>query len=783
MVAPGSTWLVGVGLSLDAAWPGWVLALAVGGAVALVVWTYGTPSGWSRRTMGLAALRAAAVLGLLLVLARPTLIFSRDYQPRSVLTVAVDTSASMAREDVPRAGMNSPDSRLRWAVAQLTERKGALLGSLLRDHDVQLVAVADRVASDLMLTRREQLPQAMAWLTALKADGPVTDLTAAVQQVLATAPAGQVSAGIVLVSDGRRTAGAPLNTTAEQLASQHCPAIAVPVGSDRPLPDLELADLEAPARVFIGEPVAIRGRVNMVGVDKPAAATVRLVEPGTESGSRERHGVIAQRRVDVKPDGAGEFSLIYRPEKTGLSRLLVKVESAVAEANLRNNVAPVQVEAVDAKIRVLYIEDQARFEYRYLKNLLVREPTIISSCLLLSADPQFPQEGSEPIPRFPETFEQLERYDVVILGDLDPRAGWAGPHGLEDLARWVEEKGGGLTWLMGPRNGLQAWRGTPLGKLLPVQPVREVADSQPAARPYRLVLTPLAHLSPIFLLDVDSDTPGSIGATIDQLPPWQWEAMAGPATPAAEALAVSPLLRTADGPVPLVVTGRYGAGQTLYCGTDDLWRWRRFRDIEHWRSFWLQSIRWLAGPRKLGAHRPISLEAAPTKATVGQPVAFTLQVRDTQLEPQLPERVSVAIRQADGDDQQNLWLQRTPQQAVYTGSIALDRSGSYTAQAQVAMAPAVTAAFTVNQQEAETADTPADSVALRQWAEAVNQAGGEGYTIEMDHLGQLASLNLPRAPVRTRVTEVRPWDNWIALLLVAGLFVAEWAWRRARGLA
>jgi len=583
---------------------------------------------------------------------------------------------------------------------------------------------------------------------------------------------------VVLLSDGRRNAGAPLATTAEQFARLHCPAIAAPVGSGDPLPDLELTDLEVPPRAFVGEPVAVRGRLKAAGVAEPASAMVRLVAASTGQMLAEE-----SVRVSAAPSAEeGAFSLMYLPDKPGLRRLLVKASLPIHETNLRNNEAAVSVEAIEARIRVLYVEDQARYEYRYLKNLLIREPTIISSCLLLSADPDFPQEGTEPIRGFPATLEDLDRYDAVILGDLDPQAGWAGAKGLENLAQWVAQKGGGLAWLVGARQGLQVWQDTPLGKLLPVRAAESVGGAPAGAQPFRLALTNEGRRSSLFHLDAKSASQLPADKVVEQLPAWQWAAPAGPPTPAAEVLAVHPQLRTSEGPVPILVTGRYGAGQTLYCGSDDIWRWRRFRDIEHWRSFWLQSVRWLAGPRKLGAYRSVVLEASPARVDAGQTVNFRLRVRDGQLAADLPERIGVTIRQNDGDGTESLWLQRTAGQAAYSGSVSLGRAGTYTAQAQVAGRLA-TAPFAVQLKEAETSDAPADPAALQQWVQAVKDAGGEGHTIPVDHLEQLAWLPLPQAVTRSQVVDIRLWDNWLALLLVSGLFLAEWAWRRARGLA
>src|SRR5207247_3706847 len=95
------------------------------------------------------------------------------------------------------------------------------------------------------------------------------------------------------------------------------------------------------------------------------------------------------------------------------------------------------VEVVDLKtIRVLYVEDQPRYEFRYIKFLLEREfddkakkqpadknkPKAIDlKVLLLDADPDFHKTDEHAIEHFPPTINDLLRYDVLIIGDCDPR--------------------------------------------------------------------------------------------------------------------------------------------------------------------------------------------------------------------------------------------------------------------------------------------------------------------------------------------------------------------------
>jgi uncharacterized membrane protein len=793
--------ILSLSLALDAAWPRWAIAMACGVVILLAWWNYRC-SGQNRRGAKiLAILRGSAALLLLLVLAQPSLILSREIRPKPLLTLAIDTSASMARSDAAPVSPAGPDrlkegpasrpaatrqagpdtkpsglTRLGAIVDALADGQGRLLRQLSQRYQVQLVAVSDRVVSRHNLDRPEGVRQALDWLKGLKADGVRTDLSGAAREILATCELDRTWAGFVLLSDGRRTAGAPLASLAESLHGVDCPAIAVPVGSDRSLPTLRLSDVQVAPRAFVGEPVAVRGWVEGSGLRSAVVARLSLVE--ASSGH-----LICERNVPLDPAASSgpsrPFALTYKPEAPGAAHLLLKIDSPQVQADPRSSSASLQVEAVDAKIRVLYVEREPRFEYRYLKNLLIREPTVISSILLLAADAEFPQEGSEPINRFPSSLQELDRYDVVLLGDLDPKGGWIDAAGLLALAGWVEQKGGGLGWMPGPRAGVQAWRDTPLSRVLPVRSGEEPGAAS-SGEPYRLVLTPEGMESPIFFLDGLAEP---VEQGVASLPEWYWLAGSVRPSPAARVLAVHPCLRTAEGPVPLVATGHYGAGRTFYCGSDETWRWRRGNDIEHWRAFWLQAVRWLAGPRKLGAYRKMVLEASPSKIQAGRPVHLDFRVNDEVLAADLSERLPVTLHQAGGPSL-SLWLQKTAGLATYSASFVPDMAGDYTAEVRLSAATQpVTATVSVQLPQAETADSPADVAALRQWIDAVRQVGGQGYLLAPDGLEELNRLPLPAARPHRRTLDVRLWDNSLALLLVAGLFLAEWGWRRARGMA
>jgi hypothetical protein len=65
-----------------------------------------------------------------------------------------------------------------------------------------------------------------------------------------------------------------------------------------------------------------------------------------------------------------------------------------------------------------------------------------------------------------------------------------------------------------------------------------------------------------------------------------------------------PTLKKVVGSRPLLVSGRYGAGQVLYLGFNGTWRWRKAgRQAEFFDKFWIQAVRYLVEGRSLEGRR------------------------------------------------------------------------------------------------------------------------------------------------------------------------------------
>src|SRR5262249_31250228 len=163
-------------------------------------------------------------------------------------------------------------------------------------------------------------------------------------------------------------------------------------------------------------------------------------------------------------------------------------------------------------IKVLYVEGYPRWEYRYIKTLLERESTrtkgnksVDIKVLLLDADPDYAAQDKSALSEFPARTE-LNAFDVVILGDADPKHPKLGDKNLQALADFVKERGGGLLMIGGPRSSPNLYGASPLRDVLPVEVVRADVPEDPVGgrtESFRADLTPVGRLHPIFRFSPD----------------------------------------------------------------------------------------------------------------------------------------------------------------------------------------------------------------------------------------------------------------------------------------
>ncbi len=787
-------------------WPHWVVWATGALAVVFIALTYDRERVAPRTRRILTVLRAAMACVLLLLICRPVLVWERTRTEPSVAMLLVDGSQSMTLRDMPAAGAGPFDedspatttahhvpagasadyiSRHEALFAALlppdgegTPLTGCLQHNLLSIHRFGQSLRAARTVSD-----EAKLTKALADLRDIEPADPATDVAGAVDAALNEARTGRLSA-IVLATDGRATVPTDYRHAIEAARRRNVPVFPILLGSAVPPVDLEDGPLLADEVVFVKDILAVRGTLLSSG--GPAGeVTLRLTEDGREEPLAEQRLAVSGR------DESLDFEFSIRPYRAGRHRYRVVAEERPGELTAENNGSAIEITAIEDKIRVLYVESAPRFEYRYLKNTLLREPTIVSSVLLLDADNGFAQEGTAPITRFPQTEDELFEYDILILGDIDVRrsgkdeVGWLTPQRIELIVDFVARRGGGIMFVAGQRGMPHTLSGTELEKLLPVMidtQAAALAGSQPAAasgRAFRLEPTPEGWSAPVFRFGADAELNREIVAA---LPPLYWYAATLGPKPAAEILAQHPTDRALNSAMPLIVVGRYGAGRTYFHGTDDTWMWRRGTGEGFYDTYWLQAIRYCAENRLITQSRSARLTTDRREYDFGQPVKVTLQLVSGDLADSLPNEIEVRASETERGHVETLRLSRLgPRSRNYEGTLTPPGPGGYTITCEL---PSPTGAavrphaqFLVRTGSPELATRSADHERLVQMAE---QTGGR---VLLPHqLAELPAL-LPDRSVRIPDDVAQPiWDSGLFLWALVLILSIEWFLRKRAGL-
>ncbi len=803
----------------------WVLFAGAIMAACLIVWTYLQEHGkvWQRALPAL--LRGALIVLVAAMLCAPVLVLQRNRVEPSHVAILIDRSQSMGRKDVyldveraetmnRGAGLASPSELadtaridlVRQALARddgaAVPNRGlfavgvpAALRALWDRHEVQLLTFADsaRLEAEIPVHSvsrvegaRDQARRSLwdAGLAALNADGTATDIPTAVQAVLRGRGAGPIAA-VVVISDGQSTEPSTVDDAIDAARAAQVPVYTVPVGSLDPPRDVTVGPVVADETVFVKDLLAIRARLTAAGLTESTPVEVSLVQEEAGQAGGPTGTTLTTQTVHLGgSDDTAEIELRTKPTRPGRIRYRIEAAPLTGEIELANNVDRIDVTVIDDHLRLLYVEGYPRFDYRYIKNAFLREPTIRFSALLLSADRDFAQEGTEPIRRFPETPDELNQYDVVLFGDVDPTGDWLTPAQMDMLVDLVGQRGGGFGLIAGERSAPQRFRGTPLERLIPVRIDPEFLGhydtTLTAAFQPQLTIEGRHHR--LFRFDAD---PAVSDRIFEGLPGWFWMARTLGPRPGAEVLLEHPTLQSLAGPMPLAVIGRYGAGRTFFQASDDTWRWRHHTGELLLDTYWVQVARSLlspAGRRQVGVDRRLTITPEQAVYPYGARCVIRVEVQDEQTLATLEAAPTLMVSNTDDVPIHKIKLDRLgPTSRQFEAIFVPPTPGTFViTSAAVAPPPGQrpAAAFVrVESADVERRQPEADDTLLLRLAE---QTGGE--VIPLDGLPDaLAGIRDRSIRIPDDISEPL-WDSKLVLILFVLIIGTEWVLRKAFGM-
>jgi len=468
-------------------------------------------------------------------------------------------------------------------------------------------SLADRLLPEL---QRAKIPTRTFRLSELSGpDQPGTPLGMAVlstfrTDVFAASRGRERLAGLLLLTDGISTDGTPSETVAAEAENRHCalfPAVVGPTDGNE-LPQIYAEWLNPASTVLAGEETTLKFRVSALNLPENAPVSVRLKGPdGRTLGEKNVHF--------PQTNGSATLTFEWLPDLEDLRELTLETRPETLTPDLH---VPLTVAA--RLRRVLLITAGPDWEFRNLRNLLAREPSIQLETWVPPTSPlaMDPEQDALLRPDFPSV-EELARTDVVVFDSVSPQ-----DLGAECVSRlraaWLEEpaenpdantRPRGLVLLAGRGFRPESWLRSELSQLLPVS--LDGAAFQNGPRGLETTFTPAGWA---FCVSNGAEIPG-------KLPPiyafWNVAAPARNAQTLAE-------LKTAAGTFPLVILGRSGRVSTLFHATDNSWRWRK-NDDSFYRAYWVQTLHALCRNENPTENQPS--ETLEQKAEAGKPEEVT----------------------------------------------------------------------------------------------------------------------------------------------------------------
>jgi uncharacterized membrane protein len=734
-------------------WPPWMLPvfilLACGGLALLVHrnLSAAAPNLGHRRAWAIWGVQSTLIALLLALLWRPVMVVSELNSQQNVIAVVIDDSRSMSIADV--------DGKTREEAALAALNHGLLTGlqSRFQTRIYKLGSSLSRADQLQSIAPSETATHLGDGLKQLAAD--TTDLP--IGAVLLLSDGDENNAGL----DGSGVSLDALQT----LRNRRLPVHTIGFGKEQSVHDVEIDDVSVPASA------AVNARV---------ATTVSLTQHGYTNQKvkltvRDGSATIAEREIVLGPEGRLQTEPLFLEAGAASAKdLTFSIDPMPGEENLANNAVTRPILVTDARRRILYVEGEPRWEYKFIRRAEDDDPTVQIVSMLRTSENKIYRQGinnpGELADGFPTRPEDLFGYSGIIIGSV--AADYFTPLQQELLREYVDRRGGGVLFLGGHASLSDGgWAASSLSDLLPTfLPPGNHNFHRNAAT---VELTAEGVDSPVTRLLDDSGNNAARWKKLTYLADYE-----DPGSPKPGAV-VLVSMNAERRKLPLLVMQNFGHGRTAILATGGTWRWQMSEalgDPSH-DLFWQQLLRWLV------AQSPGPVSASmPTRVLMDQGhVELSAQVRDLQFQPAPDAHVTAQIT-GPGDLNQTIDL--TPSQdtpGLFTADWTAEKPGPYLAEITAESTnhePLGGDVVTFEREDgvAENFHTAQNRPLLEQLSA---QTGGSYW--KSSNLKNLPrDISYSEAGISVRSTK-ELWNMPIVFLLLLGLPISEWLLRRKWG--
>jgi hypothetical protein len=695
------------------------------------------------RRAGIWILQSALAALLLFMLWHPALSVATLKPQQNIVAVVVDDSASMAQAD--EAG-----GKTRREAATNVLNSG-LLNALKEKFQVRLYRLTDH------MERFDKLEQLNSTATA-------THIADGLKQVVADAASLPIGA-VVLASDGADNSGGVDLETIAEIRRQRIPIHTIGFGREQNEKDVEVSDVQVPARAL---------------PDSRLSAVVSFQQHGFAGQKakitlKDGPKILAQQQVTLKNDGVAQSEpVLFSAGSAGVRSVEVSIEPLAGELNAKNNAVTRLINVDARKPRILYLEGEPRWEFKFLRRAVEEDRTIDLVTILRTTQNKIYRQGianpDELRDGFPTKVEDLFGFDGLIFGSVD--APYLTPNQQTLIKDFADRRGGGVLFL-GGRDSLSdgGWKQSADVDLLPViLPDRKNTFVRVGAN---VELTSAGRDSLITRIEEDPNKNFERWKKLPYVMNFQ-----DPGQPKPGAVVLVDALPTSGGRVPLLITQNYGRGRTAVFSTGGSWRWQMMQplaDKSH-EMFYQQLLRWLVAdtPRRVTTSTPKQVISDETH------VSLRAEVRDRTYLQASDAKTEAHVLGPDGTAE-TIEMRPDPiEQGVFTADYTTPKAGSYLVEVTATRGTEELGRDTITFRRE---DGVAENFHTQQNRELLQKLSSEtgGRYYKPDDAQKLGKdINYSEAGITVRETRDL-WNMPILFFLILALCASEWVLRRKWG--
>lgn len=570
--------------------------------------------------------------------------FLAQHQNDPAVTEPLAKVAQLRRADVAYGALTGKSRDLPKSMADTLDRQNTRVLTFAGGQ--QIVATPTK----------GEIPKAIK--AGVEPIGTSTNISGALRFVSEQIAQGE-RASVLIVSDGRINDGGDPADIAARLGERGVRVFTLALGSRQVAPDAAVEFVDAPDWIYKDDTFKTSALLRLDGLaGKPVQ--VEFLRGSTLLNT--------QTITPASSQSTAVVTFKDKPPEPDVYQYTVHVKEMPNEVVKENNTQTFRVSVKNDKLHVILVEDQPRWEDRYVANYLKRDNRVQLQHVLLEAARVAGVEAPPKVKAtataatdmaqlLPATAEEWSAFDLIILGDIPTE--FLSAETQKNIATAVRDRGAALLVIAGPLNMPARYTGSPLAELLPVHLTSNwsaAALAEHLKMGFRPRVSSEGAASILGQLGLDEQTNGQYWS---MMPAWFWHSEQTQAKQSATVLwEIADSKQPADAKDDskaagtlaesrqraLLSTMPVGLGRVMYLASDSTWRMRQVDGVNLHERFWGQVIRWVVQSDLPAGGKFVRFGASKPRYLAGDSVVVTIRMTNESFSPLTGQQFKVVAR-------------------------------------------------------------------------------------------------------------------------------------------